>query len=603
MFHIVTTFLSKVFPKRHAISRPRLPHPSPARSRLVLEALEERSLLSISFAPAVTLPVGLRPESIVTADLGNGHQDILVLNQGQLPDRVSNLSVLLGNGDGTFQPAITTSLLPGATSLAVGDFNGDGKLDVAVTSGLDNSVEILRGKGDGTFQPNPLIIPVGTQGNFLPSIESVAVGDFAHNGKLDLAVANPGDNTVSVLLGNGDGTFQNRVDLPVGAAPVSVVAADLGNGQVDLVVADHDSSAVSVLLGNGDGTFQPAQNIDVNFPVVGLDSHPLTLRVADFNGNGKPDILINQLVGFDAGETVVTLLPGNGDGTFQAPSKLDTGGFTLVGLAVGDFNGDGKLGFAAADTLGDAVVFSGNGDGTFAPPVGVRSGGSGPFGLATADFQGDSLADLVVANTFSNTVGVLLNTSTVATATALSADVSPAVVGQTVNLTATVTRAAGIPTGTVTFMDGSTVLGTATLDNTGTATLAVTFPTAGDHALTAVYSGQGSSTSSTSDILTETVAAAPTTVVLTASVDQGLAGVPVTFTVTLSPVAPGAGVPTDTVTLFDGTTVLATAPLDASGQAVFTFALDAGDHSLTVSYDGDGNFLAGLSDALDFPVI
>jgi hypothetical protein len=162
---------------------------------------------------------------------------------------------------------------------------------------------------------------------------------------------------------------------------------------------------------------------------------------------------------------------------------------------------------------------------------------------------------------------------------------------------------AGIPAGTVTFMDGATVLGTATLDNTGTATLAVTFDTAGDHALTAVYSGQGFSAASTSDNLTETVAPAPTAVVLTPSVDEGQAGVPVTFTVTVSPVAPAAGVPTGTVTILDGTTVLGTAQLDENGQAVFSFAFDAGDYSLTVSYDGDNNFQPGISDPLDLPVI
>jgi len=396
-------------PARRTPTRPR-----PPRVRISLESLEDRYLLSLSFSPAVTFPVGLRPESIVTADLnGDGKQDIVVLNQGQFPDRSSSVSVLLGNGDGSFQPAITTNLLAGATSVAVGDFNGDGKLDIAVTSGLNNSVEVLRGNGDGTFQDNPLIIPVGTQGNFLASIQSVAVGDFLHNGQLDLAVANPGSNTVSVLLGNGDGTFQNRVDLPVGDTPVSVVAADLGNGQVDLVVANHDSSDVSVLLGNGDGTFQPAQNSDVKFRAFGLDSHPLTLAVGDFNGDGQPDILINQFVGFDAGESVVTVLPGNGDGTFQAPVTRDFAGFSFLSLAVGDFNGDGTPAFASAGAnTFDAFVFSGNGDGTFGFPARFLSGGASPLGVATGDFNGDGLPDLVVANTFSNTVGVLLNTST-----------------------------------------------------------------------------------------------------------------------------------------------------------------------------------------------
>src|SRR5262249_23304515 len=145
----------------------------------------------------------------------------------------------------------------------VGDFNGDGHLDLAITSGLNNAVEVLRGNGDGTFQGNPIVLPVGTQQSLSASQVSVAVGDFLHNGKLDLAVVNPGSNTASVLLGNGDGTFQDRVDYAVGASPLSVAAADLGNGQIDLVVANHDSSNVSVLVGNGDGTFGPARNIDV----------------------------------------------------------------------------------------------------------------------------------------------------------------------------------------------------------------------------------------------------------------------------------------------------------------------------------------------------
>jgi hypothetical protein len=232
--------------------------------------------------------------------------------------------------------------------------------------------------------------------------------------------------------------------------------------------------------------------------------------------------------------------------------------------------------------------------------------------VLAGDLNGDGSPDLVTLGAVAfptQNFDVLLNqgdgtlSAPVATTTSLSADVSPAVVGQTVNLTALVTRAAGIPTGTVTFLDGSTVLGTATLDATGTASLAVTFDSAGDHALTAVYSGQGSSTASTSDVLTETVAAAPTAVVLTPSIVQGLAGVPVTFTVTVSPVAPGAGTPSGTVTLLDGDTVVGTAQLDGNGQAVFTVALDAGDHSLTVTYDGDGSFQPGTSGPLGLPVI
>jgi hypothetical protein len=378
--------------------------------------LEGRELLSISFAPAVTFPVGLRPVSIVTADVDNdAKQDIVVLNQGQIPNRTSSVSVLFGKGDGSFQPAVTTSLLAGATAVATGDFDRDGQLDLAITSGLNNSVEVLRGNGDGTFQDNHLIIPVGNQGTFTPSIQSVVVGDFLHNGKLGLAVVNPGSNTLSVLLGNGDGTFQPRVDLPVGSSPVSVVAVDLGHGNIDLAIANRASRDLSILVGNGDGTFQPAQTVDVKFQSFGIDSQPFTLKAGDFDRDGKLDLVISQFVGFDVGESFVTVLRGKGDGTFQAPIHTDIG-VNLIGLAVVDFNRDGKLDLAAADSgfvTGAAQVFLGNGDGTFGNRNIFPTNGGAAFGVATGDFNRDGRADLAVANTFSDDVRVLLNTSVV----------------------------------------------------------------------------------------------------------------------------------------------------------------------------------------------
>jgi hypothetical protein len=580
-------------PKQAPRSRPRA-----AGGRLAVEALEDRTLLSVSFGPPATLAVGLQPGPVVTADLGNGHQDIVVLNQGQFPARASSVSVLLGNGDGTFQPAITTSLLPGATSIAVGDFNRDGKLDLAITSGLNNAVEILRGNGDGTFQTNPLIISVGTQQNFLPSIQSVAVGDFLHNGKLDLAVANPGSNTVSVLLGNGDGTFQPRVDYAVGALPLSVAAVDLGNGQIDLVVANHDSSNVSVLVGNGDGTFQPARNIDVKVQAFGLDSHPLTLQVGDFNGDGKPDLLLSQFVGFDAGESFVTVLPGKGDGAFQAPITRDAG-FGLIGLAVGDFDGNGKLDFAAAGpAVSEAVVFAGNGDGSFGILGSFPSGGANPFGVATGDFNGDGRPDLVVANTFSNIVGVLLSTSApAATATALAVDANPAIVGQTETLTATVNAQAGTPSGTVAFLDGNTMLGTATVNANSQAVLTVSLGV-GNHALTASFAGTDGFSGSISPVVTETVNRAATTVALNSSVNPALTGQAVTFTATVAAVEPGTGTPTGTVTFLDGNVILGTVAVGAGGSTTFTTSFAAaGAHAITAVYNSDPNFV-GSSQAL-----
>src|SRR5262249_36243272 len=223
---------------------------------------------------------------------------------------------------------------------------------------------------------------------------------------------------------------------------------------------------------------------------------------------GKPDLLISQFVGVDAGDSFVTVLLGNGDGTFRAPVHTDAG-VDRFGLAVGDFDGDGKLDVAVEELdnffPGAADVFLGNGDGTFGAGHVFRTGGDAGFGVAAGDFNGDGRPDLAVANTFSNDVRVLLNTTTLATATTLSTDVNPALVGQVVNLTATVTGPAGPPTGPVPFLDGDAVLGTATLDDTGTASLAVAFATAGDHALTAVYGGQAFSAASSSAALTETV--------------------------------------------------------------------------------------------------
>ena len=378
-------------------------------------------------------------------------------------------------------PTSSTAAAAGlALSVAVGDFNGDRLLDVALnTAGnpANPAVEVLLGNGDGSFQPNHLILSVGQ------TPLSVAVGDFDRNGALDLVTANSTSGTLSLLLGNGDGSFRPRIDLAVGAAPRAVAVGDFnGDGRLDVVTAQQLSDTVSVLLGHGDGTFAPP----LVFAASGEDFTPSSMAVGDVNGDGRADLVINSICGLDSVVSQLGVLLGNGDGTFQAPilGAAQPGG--SGDLALGDFNNDGLTDAAVGDELaappGDLAVFAGNGDGTFQSLIrlDLLTGGNDPLGVAAADLNGDGLVDLVAANTFFNTgpstVGVLLNTSTpvaaAATTTTLSTSTATAVFGQIESLTATVTSQAGTPIGTVIFRDGTTVLGSAPLDAAGQATLA-----------------------------------------------------------------------------------------------------------------------------------
>jgi hypothetical protein len=231
---------------------------------LLLERLESRVVPG--FLAPLAFDAGAGPSSVAVGDFnGDGHLDLAVAN-------TDGLSVLLGKGHGSFQTAQSCSARGG--SLAVADMNGDGKLDLVTSGG-----SLLLGNGDGTFQA-ARTFPVGI-GPF-----SVAVGDFNGDGHLDLAVANSGSGTVSVLLGNGDGSFQTARTFSAGSFPQSVAVGDFdGDGHLDLAVANFGfpeagvPGTVSVLLGNGDGTFQPAGN----FPAGG---GPRSVAVGDYHSSG-----------------------------------------------------------------------------------------------------------------------------------------------------------------------------------------------------------------------------------------------------------------------------------------------------------------------------
>ncbi len=338
------------------------------------------------------LDFGAGPGSVVTGDFnGDGKLDLVVSNSDG-----GSISVLLGNGDGTFQVAASYGAGSSPISIAVGDFNGDGKVDLAVANYGTNYASVLLGNGDGTFKG-----AVSYGAGSYPV--SVAVGDFNGDGKPDLVVANQDSNDVSVLLGNGDGTFQASVNYRAGSLLDSVVVGDFnGDGRLDLAVANYGSNNVSVLLGNGDGTFQAPVNYRAG---LGPDS----VTTGDFNGDGKLDLLVANNCG-SSGSCVngsISVLLGNGDGTFRTAVNYGVG--TNPGsMAGGDFNGDRKLDVAVANfSAGKVSMLLGNGDGTFQTVLNFGAGFE-PSSIAVGDFNGDGRLDLAVAITGTDAVSILL---------------------------------------------------------------------------------------------------------------------------------------------------------------------------------------------------
>ena len=344
---------------------------------------------AVSFSSSL-VSVGVTPLDVGVADFNrDGKLDLALTN-----DFGNTVSILLGNGDGTFQNQVTYPTGINPFGITVGDFNGDGKLDLALTNEADDTVSILLGNGDGTFQ-NQVTYPTGR------NPIGITVGDFDGNGNLDLAISNSGSNAVSVLLGNGDGTFQNQVTYPTGTNPFEITVGDFnGDGKLDLALTNDFGNTVSILLGNGDGTFQN----QVTYP-TGIN--PSGITVGDFNGDGKLDLAVSNQY-----DNTISILLGNGDGTFQNPVTYPTGTRPFR-VTAGDFNGDGKLDLALTN-FGDNTVsiLLGNGDGTFQNqatyPTGVN-----PYGIAVGDFNGDGRLDLAAMNSAVNTISILLQSPAV----------------------------------------------------------------------------------------------------------------------------------------------------------------------------------------------
>ncbi len=522
--------------------------------------------------------------SVAVGDLNlDGIPDLVVANQSP-----GTVSVLLGNGDGTFRAAVTYDSGAGAggisESVAIADLNGDGKPDLVVGSDTSsgNAVGVLLGNGDGTFQPAVTCPGLG--------FWSVAVADVNGDGKPDLIADSQFSNDVAVALGNGDGTFQSPVSYGAGATgPLGVAVADVnGDGRPDLLVANlwiawpNTEGSVGVLLGNGDGTFQPA----VIYDSGGTEAY--SVAVADLNGDGKADLVVAN-----SGSGTVGVLLGNGDGTFQSATTYGSGGGSPRTIAIADVDGDGKLDLLVANTGADGTVgvLLGNGDGTFQTVVTYDSGGGGAClsqGLAIADMNGDGKVDLAVANCVNGTVGVLLHAASPTTTTLVSS-LNPAAPHKVVTYTASVTRKdGGAVTGTVSFQDGSSTIATVPLSSQQAA-YSTTYTKGGSHSITATYSGDAHNLASTSATLTEYVASVVSKTVVTTSGSPSFFGQPVTFTATVTsshgPIPDG-----ELVTFHEGTTALGSVALAGGTAAYTTSSLSAKTHTIKATYAGDTTF-------------
>ncbi len=370
---------------------------------------------SLTFSNPVTIsypPTNENYLNLVTVGdfNGDGKPDLAVFSQ--YPE--SGVTILLGNGDGTFTPAsgspITTTY--GPYGIAVGDFNGDGKLDLAILDANSQGYEVvtvLLGNGDGTFTSTASTLSA------CGGSVSLVVADFNKDGKLDLAVPcnNVYDESVYILLGNGDGTFTQSTGSPiplVDTTSLAVTADFNGDGNPDLAVTNEEENTVTILLGNGDGTFaQPSGS------PVPAGNEPYSLAAGDFNGDGKPDLAVA-----DYNNARVTMLLGNGDGTFTQSGTVSVGRGP-ISLAVGDFNKDGKEDLAVANNYdGTVSILTGNGNGTFSlnSLMTVNTGSyeqggfgsfnlNGPSSLAVGDFNGTGILDVAVVNPGPETTSAL----------------------------------------------------------------------------------------------------------------------------------------------------------------------------------------------------
>ena len=543
--------------------------------------------------------------------------------------------ILLGKEDGSFNVSPVTVSSTSLGDVAAGDFNGDGKLDLAVANDVTNTVLILLGNGDGTFTPSASSPATGTNSAL------IAVADFNGDGIPDLVVANQQSNQITILLGNGDGTFTpTAASVPTGPAPYSLAAADFnGDGIPDLAVLNNPNpnatGTLTVFLGNGDGTF----TVVTKGPGTGTQAD--YIATSDFNGDGIADLAIAVAPTVGSSTGTVSVLTGNGDGTFNVGSPTSLPmlyGQNSTFLQKGDFNGDGKADLVM-QTIGGPTnpfygltVLLGDGAGRLSPqpPVVITEYANPPiFSAITGDWNGDGVDDIIAVTPVGHGyVIALLSENQSATATVngialrpatgtaqvvasyagdthyqpsispattltaaqgspqvkVTASSNPASFGTSETLAASVTGSGLTPTGSVTFYDGAGQLGTQSLTN-GAATFATASFAVGSHSITVSYGGDSNYTASTSPPLSLVVQKGPPAIGITPASSSILNTQALSVAIAVSGAA-GSQIPQGTVVLSGGGYTSAAATL-SSGTATINVpagSLATGNDTLTVTY-------------------
>jgi uncharacterized repeat protein (TIGR01451 family) len=342
------------------------------------------------FLPAAHITAAQSPNHVATGDFDlDGKSDFAVANTDSQSISIHLNAGICAINCNTMAAAAAFAAGTDPKAVAAGDLDRDARVDLVTANQGADSVSILLGNGDGTLDP-PANVDAGNDP------QAIAIGDFDRDGKLDLVTANNASNDVSVLLGNGDGTVEAAVAYGAAMGPRAVTIGDFNrDGRGDLAVTNGGSANVSILLGNANGTFQTATHHDTG-------ASPRGIATGDVNRDGKLDLAVAS-----SGSNDVSLLLGNGNGTFQTAASIATGTAPYA-VVIADFNRDGKLDLATANSgSNDVTLRLGNGDGSFGIPS-AYAAGTAPHALTAADFDHDGRLDLAVANNGANSVSILI---------------------------------------------------------------------------------------------------------------------------------------------------------------------------------------------------